>query len=90
MCRTTARTCWDPATTAAPLSRWLNERSEEYADFKLDDDGPTYAFLRHLGFEIQQHMGDQDENRWIIDQVMDKDGFDAYRGFAKAFRDLFD
>ena len=35
-------------------------------------------------------MGDQEENRWIIDQVMDKDGWDAYKRFAKAFRDLFE
>jgi hypothetical protein len=46
--------------------------------------------LRHLGFEIQQLMGEQEENRWIIDQVMDKDGWDAYKRFAKAFGDLFE
>jgi hypothetical protein len=68
----------------------LNQRSEEYADFQLDDDGPTYPFLRHLGYEIQTLMGSKEENRWVIDQVMDKDGGDAYKRFAKAFRDLFD
>jgi len=79
-----------PGNYGRPFIALLNQRSEEYADFKLADDGPTYAFLRHLGFEIQQHMGDQHENRWVIDQVMDKDGFDAYRVFAKAFQDLFE
>jgi hypothetical protein len=62
----------------------------EYAEFQLDDDGPSYSFLRHLGFEIQQLMGQKEENRWVIDQVMDKDGWDAYKRFAKAFRDLFE
>ncbi|WPL16350.1 hypothetical protein Thiowin_01304 [Thiorhodovibrio winogradskyi] len=68
----------------------LNTRSGEYADFELGTDGPSYAFLRHLGFEIQTLMGQQEENRWVIDQIMDKDGWDAYKGFAKAFGDLFE
>ncbi len=74
----------------SPFLERLNQRSGEYADFKLDDEGPSYPFLRHLGFEIQQLMGREDENRWVIDQVMDKDGWDAYKRFTKAFRDLFD
>ena len=68
----------------------LNERSGEYADFQLEDDGPSYAFLRHLGHEIQSLMGQDEENRWVIDQVMDKDGYEAYKRFAGAFRDLLD
>jgi hypothetical protein len=68
----------------------LNERSGEYAAFELGEDGPSYAFLRHLGFEIQSLMGAQEENRWVIDQVMDKDGWDAYKRFARAFEDLFE
>ncbi|MCF7984738.1 MAG: hypothetical protein K9L70_10070 [Thiohalocapsa sp.] len=74
----------------SPFLARLNERSEEYAEFRLDDDGPTYPFLRHLGYEIQTLMGLEEENRWVIDQVMDKDGWDAYKRFAKAFRDLFE
>lgn len=73
-----------------PFIERLNARSAEYAEFQLDDEGPTYPFLRHLGFEVQALMGEQDENRWVIDQVMDKDGWDAYKRFAKAFRDLFE
>lgn len=68
----------------------LNTRSGEYADYQLGDDGPSYAFLRHLGHEIQSLMGEAVENRWVIDQVMDKDGWDAYTRFAKAYRDLFE
>ncbi len=79
-----------PADYGSPFIQRLNERSGEYAEFNLDADGPSYSFLRHLGFEIQQLMGLQDENRWVIDQVMDKDGWDAYKRFRKAFRDLFE
>jgi hypothetical protein len=79
-----------PGDYGSPFIERLNARSGEYADFMLDDDGPSYSFLRHLGFEIQQLMGAAEENRWVIDQVMDKDGWDAYKRFAKAFSDLFD
>jgi len=68
----------------------LNRRSGEYAEFRLDGDGPSYPFLRHLGYEIQHLMGEHEENRWVIDQVMDKDGWEAYTHFARAFRNLFD
>ena len=68
----------------------LNQRSGEYAQYQLDAQGPSYAFLRHLGYEVQGLMGGGQENRWVIDQVMDRDGWDAYRSFAKAFRDLFE
>jgi len=79
-----------PGDHGSPFIARLNARSAEYADFRLDNEGPTYPFLRHLGFEIQNLMGNEEENRWIIDQVMDKDGWDAYKRFSKAFRDLFD
>jgi hypothetical protein len=79
-----------PADYGSPFIQRLNERSGEYAEFNLDAEGPSYSFLRHLGFEIQQLMGRQEENRWVIDQVMDKDGWDAYKRFSKAFRDLFE
>lgn len=68
----------------------LNERSGEYAEFQFDDEGPSYALLRHLGFAVQSLMGDAQENRWVIDQVMDRDGWDAYRQFARAFQNLFE
>lgn len=79
-----------PGDYGGPFIALLNRRSDEYAEYQLADDGPSYAFLRHLGFEIQALMGEGQENRWVIDQVMDKDGWEAYKAFAKAFRDLFE
>lgn len=68
-----------------------NARSAEYAEFNFSDDGPSYPFLRHLGFEIQQLMGDDEhDNRWVIDQVMDVDGPEVYRQLSRAIRNLFD
>lgn len=68
----------------------LNTRSDDYAEFGFTDDGPGYPWFRHLGFAIQSLMGDTQTNRWVIDQVMDKDGWEAWRAFAKAFEDLFE
>ncbi|MBK1719551.1 hypothetical protein [Thiocystis violacea] len=79
-----------PGDHGGPFIALLNERSGEYAEFQFTDDGPSYAFLRHLGFEIQSLMGAGEENRWVIDQVMDKDGWEAYKTFVKAYRNLFD
>ncbi|NEX21155.1 hypothetical protein G3480_12665 [Thiorhodococcus mannitoliphagus] len=79
-----------PGDYGGPFIGLLNARSGDYADYQFADDGPSYAFLRHLGYEIQTLMGDKEENRWVIDQVMDKDGWDAYKKFARAYRDLFE
>ena len=73
-----------------PFIELLNRRSEEYAQLHFDAEGPSYPFLRHLGYEIQCVMGKREENRWVIDQVMDKDGWDAYKQFSRAFVNLFD
>lgn len=67
----------------------FNQRSGEYAEFNLTDDGPSYPFLRHLGYEIQQVMGESQENRWVIDQVMDKDGPEIYKQVKRIVRNLF-
>jgi len=79
-----------PGNYGSPFIELLNARSGEYAEFQLAEDGPSYPFLRHLGFEIQGLMGEGQENRWVIDQVMDKDGYEAYKHFARAFENLFE
>jgi hypothetical protein len=72
-----------------PFIEMLDRRSAEYAELHFDDQGPSFAFLRHLGYVIQCVMGASEENRWVIDQVLDKDGWDAYQQFARAFENLF-
>ncbi len=78
-----------PGDYVRPFVAKLNERGTEYAEFGFTEEGPTYPFLRHLGFEIQQVMGREGENRWVIDQVMDKDGYEVYRQISRAIGDLF-
>jgi len=73
-----------------PFIELLNRRSEDYSQLQFGDEGPSYPFLRHLGYEVQCVMGEREENRWVIDQIMDKDGWDAYKEFSRAFENLFD
>lgn len=66
----------------------MNQRSLEYAEFTFNTDGPSYTALRHLGYHIQTIMGEVEENRWIIDQVMDKDGMEVYWQISKTLQGL--
>lgn len=68
----------------------FNQRSTDYAEFNFTEEGPSYPFMRQLGFEIQQIMGSKHENRWVIDQVMDMDGPEVYKQLARAVRNLLD
>lgn len=67
----------------------LNQRSQEYSELGFAEDGPSYPFMRHLGYEIQQIMGASQENRWVIDQVMDKDAPEVYKQIKRILRNLF-
>ncbi len=73
-----------------PFFALVNQRASEYAEYRYTADGPSYPFLRQLGYEIQQVMGDSQTNRWVIDQVMDRDGPELDRKIAPAMRDLFE
>ncbi|RLJ15864.1 hypothetical protein DJ030_17895 [bacterium endosymbiont of Escarpia laminata] len=84
-----AREMVGPGDHADQFIKLFNQRSGEYAEFKLTDDGPSYPFLRHLGFEIQEIMGGERENHWVIDQVMDRDAPDVYKQLTRAVKNLF-
>jgi hypothetical protein len=77
-----------PGDYGTPFITRLNQRAAEYAEYQFSEDGPSYPFYRHLGHEIQQIMGDEGENRWVIDQVMDKDGPDVAKKMMRVLMDL--
>lgn len=78
-----------PGDYVGPFIEKLNLRGGEYAAFNYTQDGPSYPLMRHLGYEIQQIMGESQENRWVIDQVMDKDGIEIDREIRRAIANLF-
>ena len=71
-----------------PFFEKFNLRTAEYTELAFTDEGPSYPFMRHLGYEIQQIMGDEKENRWVIDQVMDKDGVEVYTQLKRLVKSL--
>ncbi len=79
-----------PGDYVGPFIEKMNRRAAEYAELNYGSDGPSYPFMRHLGFEIQQIMGASQENRWVIDQVMDKDGIEIDREIRRAVMNLFE
>jgi len=79
-----------PADYVGPFIEKLNQRSSEYAEYNYTQDGPSYPLMRHLGYEIQKIMGKSQENRWVIDQVMDKDGVEIDREIRRAVGNLFE
>ena len=68
----------------------LNERSAAYSEQEFDADGPGYGFKRQLGYNIQQIMGEEKLNRWIIDQVMDIDAPDVAAQLHSVIVDLME
>ncbi len=55
----------------AVLVAQYNQCANDYAGFSYGSDGPSYHFLRYLGERVGKIMGDDQENRWAIDQVME-------------------
>ncbi len=79
-----------PGDYVRPFIDTMNRRAAEYSELNYTSDGPSYPFMRHLGFEIQQIMGESQENRWVIDQVMDRDGLEIDREIRRAISNLFE
>ncbi len=67
----------------------FNDRLKNYADFSFDaDKGPGYQFYRYLGEKIGKIMGDDQDNKWAIDQVMEIEGPDVYKALRKSMESL--
>ncbi len=72
----------------APFIDTLNERLQDYAAFSFEEDQPDYHFLRYFGDRVLRIMGDDQINRWVIDQIMDKSAPEAAKHMTKSVRNL--
>ncbi len=66
----------------------LNEATSHMADTQFNENQPGFDMYRYLGNQIQQIMGHSQVNKWVIDQIMDIDGPNAYDIFKKSFDKL--
>ena len=62
----------------------INERSADYAEFSYGDDGPSYHFLRYFGEKVGAIMGDDQDNKWVIDQMMEVEAPDVITSLKKS------
>lgn len=65
----------------------LNQRLEAYSEFNYSDGMPSYPFLRYLGTCVDAVMGGE-ENKWVIEQVIEVEAPDVLKTFKKGFNDL--
>ena len=66
----------------------LNRTASGLAGLHFIESAPAYDMYRMLGSRIQDIMGNSQTNKWVIDQVMDIDGPEAYEVFNKSFTKL--
>ena len=66
----------------------LNRRNGHYGECSFGEGLPGYALLRAFSDHIQAIMGNDQTNRWVMDQVMDIDGPDVVRQLAKSMSNL--
>ena len=55
----------------------FNVRSKDFSQCKYGKDGPGYSLLRTFGAQIQQLMGYDQTNRWVMDQITEIDARNA-------------
>lgn len=72
-----------------PFIDLLNKRFGVYADFAYHDDRPGYPALRYLGHQVLDIMGDDQVNRWVIDQIVEIDGPELIDQVSKSTRRLY-
>lgn len=48
----------------------LNERLDDYATLTFDDGEPGFDFLRYLGSKVLGVLGEDQTNRWVLDQIV--------------------
>lgn len=66
----------------------LNDEIPEYAEFGYGDDGPGYHFMRYLGEKVLALVGEEQANRWVIDQVMEIEAPAATEALRKSLDGL--
>lgn len=67
----------------------LNEQADGYADFDYGEDGPSYNFLRYLGYCMDGIASDKDSG-WIIDQMITVEAPEAVETIEKTLRNLLE
>ncbi len=68
----------------------INARFNQYAQGSFDKSIPGYSLLRMFGDNIGRIMGDDQINKWTIDQIMDVDGPMMVEKMRDSLTSIFD
>ncbi len=77
-----------PRNYRRPFIALLNERLIGYAEQTFRNREPGYDFLRYFGSQVLAIMGEDQTNRWVIDQIMDVQGPEAFKQLEKSMANL--
>ena len=66
----------------------FNVRSKDFSQCKYGKDGPGYSLLRTFGAQIQQLMGYDQTNRWVMDQITEIDARNAVDQVQKSISNI--
>ena len=61
----------------------LNERLTTYATLTFRAGEPGYDMLRYFGDSVLRILGSDQTNKWVIDQIMEQAGPDAFKHLKK-------
>ncbi|MEE9319649.1 MAG: hypothetical protein V3U76_04315 [Granulosicoccus sp.] len=78
-----------PGDYRPPFIALLNTRFAEYAQCKYDAGQPGFDALRYFGSSVLQIMGEDQTNRWVIDQIIAIDAQELVEQTTKSFNRLF-
>jgi len=78
-----------PGNYRPPFIALLNQRFGEYAEFTYKEGLPGYDQKRFFGHRILEILGEDQTNRWVIDQIIDLDAPDLIAQNVKSLNRLF-
>lgn len=78
-----------PGNYIPPFVALLNNRFADYAAIEYSNGRPGYPAFRYLGRCVLDLMGEDQENRWVIDQIIEIDAPDLVDQVTKSTRRLF-
>ncbi len=78
----------EPGPERSELVALFNSRASDYAAFSYGDEGPSYHFLRYFGERVGAIMGDDQDNRWVIDQIMEIEAPEAIASLRRSIEGI--
>lgn len=70
-----------------PFFERLNQRMDEYSDFSVIEDDPSFQLLRYFGDRMSEVLGER-QRQWVSTQIIDIEAPNALKTLKRAMRSL--